>query len=600
MLNPPSGTYLRLCLQVLIAVLLTGTAWAGDGQTAVGVGPERPVVELAGQAEYLLDPAGTLRYEEIARGSLPFVRHARDSFQFSFQRAALWIRCPIAPAEPGGEAPLITRRSFLAFDNAALGSVTLWVPVVREGQSDTVKLSGGWQAGGEKDEFPFLYPLFALPEQIDPARPVIIRVATPYALQFRATLYSLDAFRESSFILFLIIGFCSGILVAMLLYNLVLYLYMRDRHYIYYILYVFFLLAWQCVLFGLVSYFWPTLGEHLMAWSVLFAILMMVFAVVFAIVFLDTARTAPRHDRLLKGLAAFMGAIVLLIVLRQLWLANLMAYLAGQAGTVLLFTSALSSLRSGFRPALYYLVAVGVFLSTAVIFLCRFYGLLPNNSFTMHIVIFGSAAEAILLSFALGYRFRLMREEEALLRAREKSLEAISVKDELTGLFNRRFFNASLVKKVAAARRSDTPLSLLMMDVDRFKLFNDTYGHPEGDRVLSALGVLATASLREEDIACRYGGEEFVVILHNADRPAAQEVAERIRAECENRAVQPGKRQAVHVTVSIGIAQLEPGETAEDFLLRADQALYRAKQAGRNRICCGEAPLPPEPPAHPV
>jgi len=172
-----------------------------------------------------------------------------------------------------------------------------------------------------------------------------------------------------------------------------------------------------------------------------------------------------------------MGAIVILVLFRFLWTANVAAYLVGQVATIVLFTSALSAFLSGFRPARYYLIAVSIFLVSAIIFLFRFYGLVPNNTFTMHIMMFGSAAEAILLSFALGYRIRLLKEEEELLKERERSLEAISVTDELTGLFNRRFFNASLVKKIAASRRSGTNLSLLMMDVDYFKSFNDTYGH---------------------------------------------------------------------------------------------------------------------------
>ena len=178
-----------------------------------------------------------------------------------------------------------------------------------------------------------------------------------------------------------------------------------------------------------------------------------------------------------------------------------------------------------------------------------------------------------------------MQEEEALLHERERSLEAISVTDELTGLFNRRFLNASLIKKIAATRRSGTNLSLLMLDIDHFKDFNDTYGHPEGDKVLAALGRLLKETLREEDIACRYGGEEFVVILHNAGREAANEAASRIRTRFAKLPFTPRPAKAVHLTISIGAAVLIPGETGEHLIFRADQALYRAKQTGRNRVC---------------
>ncbi|HOU51388.1 MAG: GGDEF domain-containing protein [Smithella sp.] len=567
---------------ILCFVFLITLSARADSQTnAIGVTPERPVIEIAEHSEYLLDSKDALTYQDIIRGALPFQRHMKNSFQFSFKKATLWIKCSVVAATGDQQSA----RSFLVFDNAALGSITLWVPVFINGRADTIELKGGWQQGNSSNEFPFLYPAFLLPDNIDASRPLIVRVSTPYALQFRSTLYTTDAFRKNSFILFLIVGFFTGILAAMILYNIVLYLFVRDKHYIFYILYVFFLLLWQCVLIGLFRYFHPPLGEFLLSYITAWSALMMMFAIIFGIIYLNMAKTAPRHDILLKVIAAAMGAIVILVLFRFLWTANVAAYLVGQVATIVLFTSALSAFLSGFRPARYYLIAVSIFLVSAIIFLFRFYGLVPNNTFTMHIMMFGSAAEAILLSFALGYRIRLLKEEEELLKERERSLEAISVTDELTGLFNRRFFNASLVKKIAASRRSGTNLSLLMMDVDYFKSFNDTYGHMEGDKVLSGLGKLLTQILREEDIACRYGGEEFVVILHNADMKIALETAERIRTGFEAMTFRPGLTKDIHVTVSIGAAELLPGDSPDQFLLRADKALYQAKNDGRNRVC---------------
>ncbi len=570
---------------ILCFVLLWALAAQAGEAPPVRVGGTVPAVEIAPQSEYLLDYSGHLQYQDIISGGQSFQRHTKYSYQFSFKRASLWFKCRIAPADSGDDKALTSRRSFLVFDNAALGTVTLYVPVIENGRPDLIEFHGGWQQGDKSREFPFLYPTFVLPDNLDASRPVVVHVATPYALQFRATLYTIDAFRKMSFVLFLIIGFFAGILIAMILYNLALYLFIGDRQYLFYITYVGFLLLWQCILIGLFRYIWPPLGAFLMSGIAVFAALMMIFAVAFGIVFLNTPKTAPRHDKLLKGLAVFMGTIIVLVLLRQLWLGNVLSYFSGQVVSVILFTAALSSLRSGFRPALFYLIAFGVFLLAAFVFFFKFYGLIPNNTFTMHIVIFGSAAEAILLSFALGYRIRIMQEEEEQLRERERDLEAISVTDELTGLFNRRFLNPALVKKTAAARRSGTRLSLLMLDVDHFKDFNDTYGHPEGDKVLAALGSLLIQTLREEDIACRYGGEEFVVILHNAEITAAMEAAERIRAGFEKISFYPDPKKEIFATVSIGVAELLPQEPPEQLLFRADQAMYQAKQTGRNRIC---------------
>lgn len=578
---------LRRMLQVMIclAILALTSAQAAADTTGIAVSRTNPTAEVAANSEYLLDASHSLHYQDIVQGRIPFQRHTKKSFQYSFTKATLWIKCRIASTDAEDAATMPSRHSFLVFDNVALGSITLWVPIVNKGVPGILELKGGWQQRARSQEFPFLYPTFILPDNIDDSRPVIIRVATPFLLQFRATIYTIDAFQEKSFILFLIVGFCIGILVAMLLYNFVLYVFMRDKHYLFYILYVFFLLVWQSALFGLFRYFPPPVSEFIISHITVFALSMVFFAIIFAIVFLDTAKTAPRHDIILKGLAAVTLILALLCFFPYLWLTSLLAYLTAQVITVAVFSAAVSSLRSGFKPAMYYLVAVSVLVSAAIIFLIKFYGLIPNNTFTMHIVFFGSSAESILLSFALGNRFRIMQQEELTLRENEKILQAISVTDELTGLFNRRFLNASLIKKIAAARRSNTRLSLLMMDVDHFKNFNDTYGHPEGDKALASLGKVLIESLREEDIACRYGGEEFVAILHNADKSAALEVAERIRVHFEQTIFTPGAGKASHMTLSIGVAELQPGESPEQLLFHSDQALYQAKQTGRNRIC---------------
>jgi len=563
-------------LRMMIALALL--AWAATPAAAatpvLSITPANPSAQIAPRAEVLLDASDALGYEDIARDGLPFQRHTKNSFQYSFTKATLWIKCRIAAS---------AHRSFLVFDNAALAQITIWVPIVKNGAPDILVLTGGWQSDRQESEYPFLYPTFVLPENIDDSRPVMIRVATPYALQFRAILYSADTFRENSFILFLIVGFCAGILVAMLLYNLILYIFIRDKNYLYYILYVFFLLLWQCVLFGLIQYFWPQAGGWMIKYITVFASGMMVFTMIFAIVFLDTARTAPRHDLVLKGLALLTVISIPVVFARQIWIGHFLAYFIGQIGIIAVFTAAVSSLRSGFKPAGYYLIAVSVFLLAALVFLFKFYGWIPTNSFTMHAVLFGSAAESILLSCALGYRFRAMREEEQHLREREKNLQTITVTDELTGLFNRRFLNAALIKEIAAARRGKTSLSLLMMDVDHFKNFNDTYGHLEGDQALVTLGKVMMQILREEDIACRYGGEEFVAILRNADKSAALDVAERIRSHFQQMALTSGK--TVRLTVSIGATELQPQDSPDQFLFRADQALYHAKKTGRNRVC---------------
>ncbi len=171
----------------------------------------------------------------------------------------------------------------------------------------------------------------------------------------------------------------------------------------------------------------------------------------------------------------------------------------------------------------------------------------------------------------------------------EQELRLISITDELTGLYNKRFFHATLLREMEMARRFELPLSLLMMDLDLFKDYNDTYGHLEGDKALARLANEVRLVVRATDLPCRYGGEEFAVLLPRTDIDEALKVAERLRASIEDMELWPllegGKRSRRTITVSIGADQLTNGMDQDQFIRSADRALYDAKQNGRNKVC---------------
>jgi diguanylate cyclase (GGDEF)-like protein/PAS domain S-box-containing protein len=165
------------------------------------------------------------------------------------------------------------------------------------------------------------------------------------------------------------------------------------------------------------------------------------------------------------------------------------------------------------------------------------------------------------------------------------TLRSQSIRDPLTGLYNRRYMQESMERELHRAARAGTPVGVIQVDLDHFKAFNDGFGHAAGDAVLRAFGGCARSLVRAEDIACRYGGEEFTFIIPGADRATAAQRAEALRAAVEGLSTEARGQSLGGITLSAGVAAF-PGDagTMDDLLHAADAALYQAKRAGRNRV----------------
>ena len=181
-------------------------------------------------------------------------------------------------------------------------------------------------------------------------------------------------------------------------------------------------------------------------------------------------------------------------------------------------------------------------------------------------------------------QIRKKRYTERLRDNVQMSIE-MAITDALTGLYNRRYMESHVGTLVEQAAARGKPLTVLVLDIDYFKSINDTYGHDAGDDVLREFAVRIRKSIRGIDLACRYGGEEFVVVMPETDMAVATMVAERLRRRIASEPfpIQQGAR-GIEVTISIGIAALGRDDNAASVLKRADQALYRAKRDGRNRV----------------
>jgi diguanylate cyclase (GGDEF)-like protein len=172
--------------------------------------------------------------------------------------------------------------------------------------------------------------------------------------------------------------------------------------------------------------------------------------------------------------------------------------------------------------------------------------------------------------------YRINRSSEVLRR--------LAVTDSLTGTFNRRHFMELMAREQRRADRYNTTYAILMIDIDHFKRVNDTYGHQVGDHAIQAMAEACKRTTRPTDIVARYGGEEFIVTLTHTDQPGALQVAERLRQAVADIVV-PTEQGPLSFTISIGVSSYVKQSAVDQAIGRADQALYRAKQTGRNRVC---------------
>jgi diguanylate cyclase len=183
-------------------------------------------------------------------------------------------------------------------------------------------------------------------------------------------------------------------------------------------------------------------------------------------------------------------------------------------------------------------------------------------------------------------RLTLSRQEISQLQQNLEAIRAESLTDPLTGLGNRKYFDRALEAAVQRAVKHDEPLSLLMLDIDHFKSFNDNYGHLTGDQVLRLVGQSLKQAIKGRDTMARYGGEEFAVVLPDADLAKGLAVAEQIRRAVMARELKKKSTGEIlgRITVSVGISVLQPGEDMDTLIERADACLYAAKRGGRNRV----------------
>ncbi len=426
------------------------------------------------------------------------------------------------------------------------------------------------------------YYFFSLPAGALRGKPCYLRISSTTDVLMNIELVTASSFVQEQARSFLGYGLLFGIIVAMVIYSIFLLLSLHYRSYIYFIFYniaiglwVFYLQGFAKVLFGTT----PGL-DQMMLW--VWAGQFITWGTVFTISFLEL-RKGSRLLFYILAVAAVAGSLISVAAVAGMDdLTFAVSHYLGFIVAVLVIIAAVLRIKQGYGPARYYLIAWSSLAIGGLVFALMGLKVLPVNFLTSNAMSIGIAFESIFLAMALADRFKYLEIEKKNLEAAQTHFRELSLTDSLTGLRNRRYLMIELAKAMKEARQNGEPLSLIMLDIDDFKVINDRFGHGVGDDMLVSLSHSIRTCTRETDSACLYGGDELVIFMPKVAKQDALRIAERIRTHFETESLRVINGKSLGATISLGIAELEGEDNIDTLLSRADAAMYKAKSRGKN------------------
>ncbi|HUO44786.1 MAG TPA: diguanylate cyclase [Burkholderiales bacterium] len=600
--------------------MLGATAPAADaGQDTLVVEKTISSYHVAPFLQYLEDPQGTLAITDMAAAARfrPVTASAIDDVNFGYSHSAYWLALPL---RLDADAPA---QWLLEIGYPSLDRVEVYTHLPRDGFM--VQTAGDLQPFSER---PFQHRNLVFPVKLIPGttQTIYLRVTSEGNLTIPVTLWQRDALYRHDQYAYAGLSIYYGMLLALGLYNLLLFIAIGDAAFLAYVAFVACMAVGQASMNGFGNQFawpeWPAWGNIALPSGMSATGL---FGAVFTRLFLDTRRTAPGFDYALIVLIAVFAFAALSPLFASYQFAAILTSIAGIVASAVITASGVYCLHRGHPGARWFLLAWALLLVGVAVLAMRNLSWLPTNTFTLYSMQIGSALEMLLLSFALADRINVMRREKdvatqealdakqlavetlrrseqvlesrvakrtreleeanAQLRQKEKDLEHMTRHDMLTGLANRVLLDDRLERAIAHAKRGGRGTAVLVIDLDKFKAINDNHGHAVGDDLLKGVAERLRQAVRESDTVARLGGDEFVIVLENLHGSnEALRIADKLLSEAvKPLQLDPGP---VQVGLSIGIAFYpQNGTSSEELLKRADQAMYTAKAGGRNRWC---------------
>ncbi|MGO1500545.1 MAG: sensor domain-containing diguanylate cyclase [Marinobacter sp.] len=551
------------------------------------------------------DPAHSATQPDELPKDLDWTPSRGHELTFSQTRSVYWVRLNIQ--NNGSDRQLW----YLNLNYPLLDEVIFW-----QGDDPNDTLVTGDQHPFQARAVDHRYFLFPILLNSGEIRPITIRIHSSGALNIPLRLETPDELVSESNHLAITHGLFYGAVLVLAIFNLLLFFSSGTLYYLHNALYMGAMGLFLFTMGGFANqYFWPESPEFANTAIPLTLILCALAMTLFGRSFLEIPKRT-RADKTLKAIAWICTGFIGLTLIFPYSQAILFNTALALVTIFILSIIAINRWRQGYQPAKWYVLAWVVMATGSLVYTSAAFGYLADFLARESLMQGAIGGQIILLNYAMVQRWRLLNnklleveqntrtnlefrvhERTAQLRSTMRKLESanrklatLSLNDPLTGLYNRRHMDNILPELCAEARRTGQPLSLGLVDADHFKAVNDTWGHSFGDTCLKLIAdIISRHVKRPRDVAIRFGGEEFALVLPGTSLEGGQKVCEALLEDLRATSVEAPNGAKAQLTMSAGIASLLPEEGQQAFFERADNALYKAKARGRNQTATAES-----------